>query len=202
MRNFDDERCVVKTGKGKLPMICRFLKPEETEEEAKKWSEEKKKKEMATCLEYHEKYPRMLSDGTEYWMIQYEIEANIEYAVIDFKDFDKMEANVTMQRFYLERENQLYLMQLDDDFHRMFFEICNKMQCYCLSKEFGIHFDRVRFASLENLRDNKTVQDHEDIVKLLRRKDVKKAKDVLRVHLSRFQTDKAKIQAAHENYFK
>ena len=68
--------------------------------------------------------------------------------------------NVTMQRFYLERENQLYLMQLDDDFHRMFFEICNKMQCYCLSKEFGIHFDRVRFASLENLRDNKTVQDH------------------------------------------
>ena len=26
------------------------------------------------------------------------------------KDFDKMEANVTMQRFYLERENQLYLM--------------------------------------------------------------------------------------------
>lgn len=118
------------------------------------------------------------------------------------KDFDKMEANVTMQRFYLERENQLYLMQLDDGFHRMFFEICNKMQCYCLSKEFGIHFDRVRFASLENLRDNKTVQDHEDIVKLLRRKDVKKAKDVLRVHLSRFQTDKAKIQAAHENYFK
>ena len=95
----------------------------------------------------------------------------------------------------MERENQLYLMQLDDDFHRMFFEICNKMQCYCLSKEFGIHFDRVRFASLENLRDNKTVQDHEDIVKLLR-------KDVLRVHLSRFQTDKAKIQAAHENYFK
>ena len=50
--------------------------------------------------------------------------------------------------------------------------------------------------------DNKTVQDHDDIVKLLRRKDVKKAKDVLRVHLSRFQTDKAKIQAAHENYFK
>ena len=37
------------------------------------------------------------------------------------KDFDKMEANVTMQRFYLERENQLYLMQLDDDFHRMLF---------------------------------------------------------------------------------
>ena len=83
-------------------------------------------------------------------------------------------------------------MQLDDDFHRMFFEICNKMQCYCLSKEFGIHFDRVRFASLENLRDNKTVQDHEDIVKIVAQESVKKAKDVLRVHLSRFQTDKAK----------
>lgn len=41
------------------------------------------------------------------------------------KDFERMEANVTMQRFYLERENQLYLMQLDDDFHRMFFKICN-----------------------------------------------------------------------------
>lgn len=67
------------------------------------------------------------------------------------------------------------------------------MQCYCLS-ELGIHFDRVRFASLENLRDNKTVQDHEDIVKLLRRKDVTKAKDVLRVHLSRFQTVKPKFR--------
>lgn len=48
------------------------------------------------------------------------------------KDFDRMEANVTMQRFYLERENQLYLMQLDDDFHRMFLKSvtkCNAIVC-------------------------------------------------------------------------
>lgn len=117
-------------------------------------------------------------------------------------DFARMEANVAMQRFYLERANQVSLMQLDNDFHRMFFEICNKMQCYSLSREFGIHFDRVRFASLEDVRDNKTVQDHEDMIQMLRRGDVVRAKNVLRVHLSRFQTDKVKIQAAHGNYFK
>lgn len=117
-------------------------------------------------------------------------------------DFTKMEANVAQQRFYLERADQMRLMQLDNEFHRMFFEICNKIQCYNLSHEFSIHFDRVRFASLEDVRDNKTVKDHEDIVRLLRQGDAAGAREVLKVHLSRFQTDKVKIQEAHKNYFK
>lgn len=139
MRNFDDERCVVKTGKGKLPMICRFLKPEETEEEAKKWSEEKKKKEMATCLEYHEKYPRMLSDGTEYWMIQYEIEANIEYAVIDFKDFDKMERKAVLEMPLEEITSDRYEEMLDV-LPPLYMATLSGIQLFCMSEFYTGHY--------------------------------------------------------------
>ena len=117
-------------------------------------------------------------------------------------DFARMEANVAMQRFYLQRADQLKLLELDNEFHRIFFEICHKMQCYAIMKDFGIHFDRVRFASLEDVRDNKTVQDHEDMVQMFRHGDVDRVKNILKVHLSRFQTDKAKIQAAHGDYFR
>lgn len=114
----------------------------------------------------------------------------------------ELEANVAMQKFYMEHIDQYRLLQLDDEFHRMFFQICNKMQCYTLSKQLGIHFDRVRYAILEDPHDNKTVQDHEDIVRLLRQGNVSSAKEVLRVHLSRFQADREKILKAHADYFK
>lgn len=117
-------------------------------------------------------------------------------------DFIALEANVAMQKFYLERFDQYRLLQLDNEFHQMFFKICNKLQCYTLSRQLGIHFDRVRFASLEDNRDSKTIRDHEELVKLLRQGDAEEAKKLLKVHLSRFQADKAKIQAAHREYFK
>lgn len=133
----------------------------------------------------------------------------LELALIDImlekaseEDFQRMEANVAMQKFYLERPNQLQLLILDDEFHRMFFEICDKMECYHLYKSFSLHFDRLRYVSLEDVRDNKTVQDHEDMVRLLRRGQREQAKELLRVHLSRFQADKEWILKEHRDYFK
>ena len=117
-------------------------------------------------------------------------------------DYIELEANVAMQRFYLDRVDQYQLLMLDNEFHRRFFQICNRMHCYELSKEFGIHFDRVRYASLEDVRDNKTVNDHAELVRLLHEGDVAGAKEAMRVHLSRFQADKEKIRKAHGDYFR
>ena len=66
----------------------------------------------------------------------------------------------------------------------------------------GIHFDRVRYASLEDPRDLKTINDHEEIIRAIREKRVEDAKKILSVHLSRFQVDRAKIQLAHQDYLK
>ena len=118
------------------------------------------------------------------------------------EDFVWFEANLVMQKFYLENFDQYNLLHLDNEFHEKFFLICGKPHCHEMLRMLGIHFDRVRYASLEDPRDLKTINDHEEIIRAIREKRVEDAKKILSVHLSRFQVDRAKIQLAHQDYLK
>ena len=118
------------------------------------------------------------------------------------EDFLWFEANLVMQKFYLENFDQYNLLRLDNEFHEKFFLICGKPHCHEMLRMLGIHFDRVRYASLEDPRDLKTVSDHEEIIRAIREKRIEDAKKILGVHLSRFQVDRVKIQLAHQEYLK
>lgn len=118
-------------------------------------------------------------------------------------DLNRLEANVQLQKFYLNNNILTELLPLDNQFHKILFEIAKKPQVYIQIRNFSIHFDRVRNMSLFAVKqDTKIVQDHEDILRAISRKDPKTAQALMEVHLNRHNIDEAEIRAAYPQYFK
>ena len=111
------------------------------------------------------------------------------------------EENLKLQNFCLSNGMSEKLMQLDDDFHRAFYEIARKMEVYGLMQNMAIHFDRVRNMALYSVPELKIVQDHEVILEAIREQNGRKAKALLEKHLERYRIDAAAIKERFPDYF-
>lgn len=116
-------------------------------------------------------------------------------------DFSAIEENVRLQYFHLERKDFRTLMQLDDRFHAILFELAQKSQVYRLVQDLTIHFDRVRWMALESVKELKIVQDHEKILRAVKAGDGALADVLIREHLSRYKFDAAEIRERFPQYF-
>lgn len=117
-------------------------------------------------------------------------------------DLERLSANVRLQNFYLDNYYTNELMTLDNQFHGILFEIAKKTQIFALMQNISIHFDRVRSMALSTVKNTKIVQDHEDILQAIGRKNPKAARELMEIHLSRYKIDAADIRAAYPQYFK
>lgn len=117
-------------------------------------------------------------------------------------DLERLSANVRLQNFYLDNYYTNELMTLDNQFHGILFEIAKKSQIFALMQNISIHFDRVRSMALSTVKNTKIVQDHEDILQAIGRKDPRAARELMEIHLSRYKIDAADIRAAYPQYFK
>ena len=117
-------------------------------------------------------------------------------------DLERLSANVRLQNFYLDNYYTNELMTLDNQFHGILFEIARKSQIFALMQNISIHFDRVRSMALSTAPNSKIVQDHEDILQAIGRKDPRAARELMEIHLSRYKIDAADIRAAYPQYFK
>lgn len=117
-------------------------------------------------------------------------------------DLERLSANVRLQNFYLDNYYTNELMTLDNQFHGILFEIAKKSQIFALMQNISIHFDRVRSMALSTVKNTKIVQDHEDILQAIGRKDSRAARELMEIHLSRYKIDAADIRAAYPQYFK
>ena len=96
----------------------------------------------------------------------------------------------------------LSLMELDDDFHGMLFHIAQKDNICQMLSGMTIHFDRVRTLALNIVRDSKIISDHREICDAIAMKDVQRARDVMRKHLSRVKVDEEAIRKACPQYIR
>lgn len=106
-------------------------------------------------------------------------------------DIERLTANVLLQKFYLDNYDADDLMELDNQFHKILFEIARKVQTFKLMRNITIHFDRVRSMALSTVKNGKIVQDHEDIVQAIIQKDPKAAHALMDAHLNRYKNDMA-----------
>lgn len=114
----------------------------------------------------------------------------------------ELETNVKLQEFTLENFSAEKLMELDNEFHRMLFQIANKNQSYLLLESMTVHFDRVRNMALSVVKDIKIVEDHRAIVRAIQEKDPLTAKKVMYLHLHRYKVDKTVICEKYPQYMK
>lgn len=118
------------------------------------------------------------------------------------EDLRSLEEQVRLQEFYLDNYYSESLMELDNQFHKMLFEIAGKSQAYAMMENLSIHFDRVRNMSLSSVKNGKIVQDHKDITSAVRERDPKRAREILESHLDRYKFDKEAIREQYPRYFK
>lgn len=114
----------------------------------------------------------------------------------------KLRQNVSMSQYYLENSQRDQLLAMDNEFHRLIFESVNKTRIYQILKLQMIHFDRLRSLTMQSIKDIKTVEDHENILYALERKDSELACMMITRHLGRHQIEKDELIQAHPDYFK
>lgn len=114
----------------------------------------------------------------------------------------KLQENVKLQEFYLENHQIEELLEVDNAFHKMLFEMTNKMAIYRLMKNFDIHFDRIRSVSIRSVKELKIVEDHRKIVEAIATGNEEQAEQIMDKHLNRDKIDKEELKEKYGRYFK
>lgn len=118
------------------------------------------------------------------------------------QDLAQLEQNIKLQEFYMLNDDFDSFFDLDNKFHELLFEYANKPQSYQIMKSMQIHFDRVRRLKLESIEESvKLLNDHKNIYEALVNKDVGRSRELIRLHLSRYEIDRKYLEKKYSEYF-
>lgn len=112
-----------------------------------------------------------------------------------------LEANLRLQQFYLENGELDKLHDLDNDFHRKLFSLCDKSLTYTLVDSLGTHFNRIRRMRLHSPKELLIVEDHQAILEAITLKHKEEARALMTVHLTRYKIDEDVLRARYPGYF-
>jgi DNA-binding GntR family transcriptional regulator len=122
-------------------------------------------------------------------------------SMISIEDLEELEKKIQLQEFYLDNRNAQKVYELDNEFHRSLFVMCNKERIYNLMEGSQGHFDRIRALSIYSVKDIKIIADHKAIVNAIRLNDKELAAGFIIKHLSRYKLDKKEIIENYPDYF-
>lgn len=114
---------------------------------------------------------------------------------------NQLDECIALQEFYLSQQNYEKFLELDNQFHQLFFQLTNKNNIYQLMKGLNIHFDRARTFIFKHKPSMKTVEEHKEILKAIRQKDKNKAKECIERHLHQYILDKEQFEKEYSYYF-
>ena len=119
------------------------------------------------------------------------------------EDIERLRENVKLQAFYIEsRGTDAMLLELDDQFHKMLFDIAQKPHVYTLMRNIAIHFDRVRNITLGDITPYNVVHAHEKIVEAIANRDTATAHSLMEQHLNQYRGVEKSVCERYPNYFK
>ena len=120
---------------------------------------------------------------------------------VSLVDLARLEENIQLQKFYLERNSYAQLMLMEQMFHSTIFEIAHKSQTYAVIQDFSIHFERVYRMEQEPFKDYTLVEDHCVILKAIRENQPDLAHALMDIHLTRYKVNEASIRRKHPEFF-
>lgn len=114
---------------------------------------------------------------------------------------EELEQSIKLQEFYLSQNNYEKFLELDNEFHQLFFKLTNKNKIYSLMKGLNIHFDRARTCIFKNKPSLNTLEEHKSILAAIKQQDKALAKKIIEKHLSQYQIDKDNFEQEYSHYF-
>lgn len=119
----------------------------------------------------------------------------------DAEGIEKLEENVQLQEFYLDKNAGEKIFLLDNQFHEGIYRYAQKSRIYEMRSTLMIHFDRVRSLSVETAKDMKIVKDHREMLEAIKNHDKAAAVALVDKHMGRYQFDQDIIRAQYPEYF-
>lgn len=116
-------------------------------------------------------------------------------------DLTPLEENLRAQQTAVKQGDSEAFFQLDNQFHRLFFQLAGVVHTYRLFNNFMIHFDRLRNLSLSVQDNDRLIADHREMVDCLRRRDVPGIEQAVDRHLQRYKIDEKAVRQICPTYF-
>lgn len=119
---------------------------------------------------------------------------------------EKLKENVRRQREYEPIDETHYVMlDLDNAFHQMLFESVQRQKAYDFMQTQMVHFDRLRtlaYLKLKTQKNMRSVEDHENILYAIEKRDAELAEMIMGRHLTRHLAEKEELGRLCPEYFK
>ncbi len=115
----------------------------------------------------------------------------------------KLETNIAMQNLCLKKGSYQNLFELDEEFHYILYEGCNKLRTWDLIRQMNSHFDRLRVLRLSsNPGWDIVIEQHEKLLRLITEKKEDEAEKLITKHLNLVNFEKETLKSHYPNYFK
>lgn len=112
----------------------------------------------------------------------------------------RLNGNIAEQKLAIEQNNYLQLLKLDNDFHRLLFEAAGKKWTYNIVSSQMIHFDRLRVLTLNTLKNDRTVEDHQNILSAIEAHNKELAETLIINHLARHNLNREELIKLFPDY--
>ena len=127
--------------------------------------------------------------------------ARIACTVCTQNDIDALRENVIIWKYYIEKKQERKIFELDKKFHAMLYRICHKSYWYDIVQSVSPHFDRTTVLSFQCQPQVHILQDHEQLVDAIEKRDDEQAYRIARQHLQRYHENISVMKQTFPNYF-
>ncbi len=116
-------------------------------------------------------------------------------------DIKALKENVQLQEYYLSNKDDNEILKLDNQFHKIIFDIVNKPQVHTLIRNFSIHLDRMRYLTLGDISPETVVRYHKAIASAIEKKNGIQARNLMKEHISNYQSVEKAVFKRFPHYF-
>ncbi|MDN4072945.1 GntR family transcriptional regulator [Fictibacillus terranigra] len=115
----------------------------------------------------------------------------------------ELETNVSFQKKCIKEKDFKRMFELDEEFHHMIFEGCNKSKTWSVIQQMNLDFNRSRLLRLVADHNwDHILKQHVQILEAIRKKDADLAEKLMEDHLMLAVIDKQLLKVHYPNYFK
>lgn len=117
------------------------------------------------------------------------------------EQLEQLKESVALQEFYYQHGSSERLLEMDDEFHRLLFQIAGRMQAYEMMQSITVHFDRVRSLAVTAVKEHLWMSDHRNICEAVAAHDQEAARQLMEKHLNRYKVDETALREQYPQYF-
>lgn len=131
--------------------------------------------------------------------------AVIALACTDFprEKLFELQSYVTLQELCLQEKNYVKFYELDESLHSAIFAGCRKGRVWSVIQQMNTHYNRVRLLNVTSGHDLiLLLQQHQDLVRAIREKDVVLGSRTIELHLNKVKIDIKELMSDYSHYFK